>query len=79
MRIEGGVRITPIHVEWMSPAEDAGALLTAAEQSFVDGLSDAERVLLVRTSERGDLSTYPVGCIYSVPAPDLDIQMPNPR
>ena len=65
VRIEGGVRITPVRVEWMSPAEDASGLLSAAEQDFVDSLADAERVLLVRTRERGDLSTYRLRLVLS--------------
>jgi hypothetical protein len=59
VRIDGGVRIRPIHVEWAFPAEDVPAdLLTAAEQGLIASLDEADRILLVRTRERGDLSTY---------------------
>jgi hypothetical protein len=59
VRIDGGVRVRPIHVEWAFPAQDVpGAFLTSAEQSLIASLEDADRILVVRTRERGDLSTY---------------------
>jgi hypothetical protein len=59
VRIEGGVRITPIGVRWVELA----TLVTApevspAEAAFYAALPAADRTLVVRTDAAGDFSNY---------------------
>lgn len=64
VRIEGGVRVTGVQVEWAIRAADAGPAdvaagrMTAAERTFYNALSAADRILVVRTDQDGDFSTY---------------------
>lgn len=63
VRIEGGVRITPVHVEWAGIAANAASLfaaglITAAERDFFAGLLEPDHLLLVRTDASGDYDTY---------------------
>jgi hypothetical protein len=66
VRIEGGVRITPVHVRWasvLSGVSAAGPLeIPAEERDFLAayrlGEIDRERILAVGATERGDFSTY---------------------
>ena len=67
LRIDGGVRVdpavNPVQVLWAVPASelatarDAGSV-SAADAAAFGGLSDPERLLVVRTSSSGDFSTY---------------------
>ncbi|OQA42903.1 MAG: Baseplate J-like protein [Chloroflexi bacterium ADurb.Bin325] len=62
VRIEGGVRIAPVNVDWAVRADR----LTAGQvnppvQAYIDALGAAvgkERLLVVRTDVRGDFSAY---------------------
>ncbi|HZN19347.1 MAG TPA: putative baseplate assembly protein [Micromonosporaceae bacterium] len=55
VRIDGGERIRTVAVEWAA----AGDALPAGEApSLVDGLTDLDHVLVVRTADRGDFSWY---------------------
>jgi hypothetical protein len=61
--ITGGVRITPVQVEWARRASEAGALAEAGlinpeEEVYFSNLDEPEQVLLVRTNLAGDYSTY---------------------
>ena len=57
--IEGGERIPTVPVTWAAPASALPAELSAAEQAdLVAGLADPDRVLVVRTADRGDFSRY---------------------
>lgn len=63
VRIDGGVRVTPVRVMWAHPADEVlGGLPNATESgrfaSLLGGLDDPARVLVVRTDARGDFSTY---------------------
>jgi hypothetical protein len=66
VRIDGGVRIQPVHVRWVAvlDAISAGAPagIPAAERQFLStyrlGELDRTRILAVGTEERGDFSTY---------------------
>lgn len=63
VRIDGGVRVTPVNVVWAHAASNVPAgLLTVAEQTFINQrfptAQQRQRVLLVRTDVRGDFSTY---------------------
>ena len=63
VRLEGGVRVTPVKAEWAARASDAAALfadgtVAEAERDFLLALPDPDRVLAVRTDSRGDYSTY---------------------
>ena len=59
VRIEGGVRITPVNVVWAYPAKSIPAsLVTPQEQTYFTGLADADNVLVVRTDSTGDYSLY---------------------
>jgi hypothetical protein len=71
VRIEGGVRVTAIKVEWAVRAADASqndvdaGRMTAAERAFYNGLNDASRILVVRTDQDGDFSTYTLRLVRS--------------
>lgn len=58
--IEGGVRITPIHVQWAHRADSIPATVTLspAEKTYFQNLSQPDSLLLVRTDAHGDYSTY---------------------
>jgi Baseplate J-like protein len=57
--IDGGERIATVEVEWATPATALPATLPAAEQAaLLDGLAEADHVLVVRTAARGDFSRY---------------------
>ena len=64
VKISGGVRITPINVEWAARAMDAEALLndglisTTEERDYILALDEPDHVLVVRTNSEGDYSTY---------------------
>ena len=75
VRIEGGVRVTPVQVEWADLASNAAALLAAgritpAEEAYFSGLMAADHVLLVRTDSTGDYATYTLHLVAS-PTSDL--------
>lgn len=57
--ITGGERINPVRIEWLAVASaPPGALVTPDEAALLTALSDADHVLVIRTEERGDFSTY---------------------
>ena len=63
VEILGGVRITPIDVEWAIRAADAGTLfddglISIDERDYFLGIEDPNYVLVVRTNSEGDYSTY---------------------
>ncbi|MEM6398640.1 MAG: putative baseplate assembly protein [Cyanobacteria bacterium P01_D01_bin.116] len=59
VKLEGGVRITPVQILWAFPVElIPSELVTEAEQTFFSGLATPEKVLVVRTDSTGDFSTY---------------------
>ncbi|NTU86024.1 MAG: putative baseplate assembly protein, partial [Chloroflexales bacterium] len=63
VRIEGGVRVTPVRVLWAAPATEADSLLQSGliqplEHAFFSGQREPEQLLLVRTDASGDYSTY---------------------
>lgn len=57
VRITGGERIPTIDVEWAAPG-NALPLPAADAAALVAGLDAPDHVLVVRTHERGDFSTY---------------------
>ncbi len=66
VRVEGGVRVTPVSVLWARPLVEVAAtpdsLIPPAEKALVAALfaaeTEPERLLVVRTDARGDYSTY---------------------
>lgn len=72
VRIEGGVRVTGVTVEWAVRAADAGpgdvaaGRMTAAERTFYNNLPNADRILVVRTDRDGDFSTYTLRLVRSL-------------
>src|SRR5687767_8066995 len=66
IRIDGGVRVTPVDVRWMAVLDEvtaaAPASIPAAERAFLAayrlGEIDRDRVLAIGTEQRGDFSTY---------------------
>jgi hypothetical protein len=59
VRVEGGVRITPVRVLWAAPGSTLTVPpATAAEQAYVAGLPDPNTILVVRTDSSGDFSRY---------------------
>lgn len=71
VRIEGGVRVTGVQVMWAiraadaSPADVAAGRMTAAERAFYNALPAADRILVVRTDQDGDFSTYTLRLVRS--------------
>ena len=71
VRIDGGVRVQDIHVEWVLRASEASDALVAAgqitenEKNFFLGLTDPEQVLVVRTKSDGDYSVYTLRLVLS--------------
>jgi uncharacterized phage protein gp47/JayE len=67
--IEGGETITDIPLDWVEPAlpgsPPAPIKATPEEQSYFASLSDADRVLVVRTHIAGDFSTYTLRLVNS--------------
>ena len=72
VRIEGGVRVTAIEVAWAVRAADAAqsdvdaGRMSATERTFYNGLDDADRILVVRTDQDGDFSTYTLRLVRSL-------------
>jgi hypothetical protein len=69
VRIEGGVRVSPVRVEWAFLAsqfstdpgqadEEPNTLASEDERAFFSGLQARNRVLVVRTDSEGDFSSY---------------------
>ena len=66
VRIEGGVRVTPVHVRWVATLDaitpGSPPEVPAAERQFLAGYRPGEldrpRILAVGTEERGDYSNY---------------------
>lgn len=63
VRISGGVRITPVKVEWAAPATDAATLygddlISEEEQNYFFSLDEPDHIILVRTNSEGDYFTY---------------------
>lgn len=81
VQINGGVRITPIKVEWARRASDASTLATeglinTSEEAYFNALDNPAQVLLVRTEVAGDFSTYTLRLLLSptseLPPVDFD-------
>jgi hypothetical protein len=65
-RIDGGVRIRPVHCVWASPAAAVPSPpATPAQQAYFAGLPSADRLIVVRTDVAGDFSTYTLSLIRS--------------
>ena len=59
VRVDGDARARPVRVDWALAAPAIPpALLSPAEQTFFGALAAADHVLVVRTREAGDASTY---------------------
>ena len=59
VKIEGGVRVTPIKILWAFQVNSIPSeLLTMAEQEFFNTLDEPDKILVVRTDVRGDFSNY---------------------
>ena len=59
IRIEGGVRVKSISVEWAYPAAlIPNHILTQEEAQFLSSLQSTNHLLVVRTSSSGDFSSY---------------------
>ena len=76
-RIDGGVRITPITVAWAFPAPSVPVPpANLQEQAYFAALPDAAKVVVIRTNQAGDFSTYTLRLIESAdnlaPPPGFD-------
>ena len=69
--ILGGETVTQIGVTWVGPALEAPSA-TPQELAYYAGLEDRFNVLLVRTSERGDFSTYTLRLVNDAVQAALD-------
>ena len=70
VRIEGGVRVSPVRVLWAHPANNVPAgLLSPAEQAYLAALEHPDRILVVRTDRPGDFATYTLRLIFSATQP----------
>jgi hypothetical protein len=68
--IDGGVRVTPVKVEWAGRASDAIDLfangrITESERDFLLVQPRPDHVLVVRTNSEGDYSTYRLSMVAS--------------
>lgn len=79
VRIDGGVRVTAIEVEWVGRAADADALFAAghinnAERIFLLNQPEPDHLLVVRTDSTGDFSAYRLSLVVSPtnPTPPTD-------
>jgi hypothetical protein len=69
--VEGGVRVTPVHVVWTTPVPSlAPGSLTPADQAVVAALAHPDQTLAVRTDSTGDFSTYTLRLVLSPTRPD---------
>jgi uncharacterized phage protein gp47/JayE len=64
--IEGGESITGVSAQWVAPASPPPPLATSQEQTYFAGLADAANVLVVRTTQVGDFSTYTLRLVNNV-------------
>lgn len=58
LRIVGGERVRNIRIEWIGMANSALAKATPTEKTYLSSLPNADRLLVVRTDNHGDYSTY---------------------
>lgn len=65
LALVGGVRITPVKVQWIGPASAPPPQATAAEAAFLTALTDADHILAVRTDAAGDFSSYTLRLVRS--------------
>lgn len=76
VRISGGERVRGVVIEWAAAASGPLADATAAERTFLAALSEADKVLVVRTDRVGDFSQYRLDLVRSprtdAPPPDFD-------
>jgi Baseplate J-like protein len=64
--LSGGERITGIELVWATPANAPDpTLVTPAEAAFLAALPDPDEVIALRTSARGDFSTYTLHLVAS--------------
>src|SRR5437762_1736881 len=74
VRIDGGVRVTNVGVEWAMSADSAaipaGLKPFLATYLVAGGVDRRPNVLVVRTDRRGDFSTYTLRLILSPGQPD---------
>ena len=70
--IQGGESITNIGIEWAAPASEPPPLATPTEQAYFAGLTDAPKVLVVRTTVAGDFSPYTLRLVNNASAAQQD-------
>jgi hypothetical protein len=56
--IEGGESITDVGIDWVGPASGPLTQANPLEQSYFSALTDAQKILVVRTTKAGDFSPY---------------------
>ena len=66
-RVSGGERTKTVDIKWVKPADPLPA---GEDPALVDGLSELDHYLLVRTQYRGDFSLY---TLSMVSGPDSDL------
>src|SRR5260370_15339945 len=74
--ITGGESVVGISVEWIAPASPVPAQITAAESAYFNALAarpGADQILVVRTKEYGDFSTYRLWLVNDASAAAEDI------
>ena len=79
IRIEGGVRITPVNVLWVFPATAVlSPPASSTEPAFFAALPNVDHLLVIRTDVAGDFSTYTLRLVQSAaddtPPPGFDVQ-----
>ena len=76
VRIEGGVRIRDVRVEWAFRGDvlPAGKLSAAEKQFLPAAAEDLKRLLVVRTDSNGDFSRYTLRIVKD--SQDLDVSTP---
>ncbi len=66
VRVEGGVRRTPITVTWAARADQVAGLASPAEEAYYQAQGDPAKTLVVRVEPAGDYSVY---CLRLVQSP----------
>ena len=70
--IQGGESITDVTAQWISRADPVPIQVTGAEITFFQNLPEPKKVLVVRTNEYGDFSSYTLRLVEDASAAAAD-------
>jgi Baseplate J-like protein len=70
--IEGGESITGITATWIAPASEPPPQATLAEDNYFSELTDAAKILVIRTNVYGDFSPYTLRLVNEASQASVD-------